>query len=69
MDPTLALVLKLPTLVDRDDESIKEFTVELPTLTEDVLDVRLATPVDVTAVLFAIKFDPTEWISAFTIPV
>ena len=59
LDPTLALVLKIPTLVKTDDEFTKEFTLELPTRIDDVAAVRLAMPVDVTVVLFATKFDPT----------
>ena len=52
-------MLKTPTLVDIDEELTKEFTDELPTLIVDVAVIRLATPLTVTAVLFAIKLDPT----------
>lgn len=69
LDPTLALVLKIPTLVRTDDELTKEFTLELPTRIDEVAAFRLAIPVDVTVVLFAIKFDPTVKLAALTVPV
>lgn len=62
-------MLKIPTLVRTDEELTKEFTVELPTRIDEVELVRLAIPVDVTVVLFTIKFDPTLKLSALTVPV
>ena len=68
-DPTFALVLKLPTFVERDEELTKEFTDELPTLIVDVSAVKFALPVEVTNVLFDINLDPTVKLAALTVPV
>lgn len=67
-EPTLALVLKLPTPVDKDDEFINEFTDELPILSVDVADVKFALPTEVSNVLFAIVLEPTFKLVALTIP-
>ena len=57
--PTLAPVLKLPVPIAKTVEFVKELTVELPTLIEELTLVRFTIPSEVTAVEFATKFDPT----------